>query len=149
MAFFESSVDLPCSAGEAFEFLIQPHHIRDISPPSLSLNFTKAPPMLSLGSQMEFDVVHFGQVQKIIHEIVEFESPQFFIETLVKGPLPKWVYTHRFEPNGLGVTVIDEIEFEPPKGLLGFIVTEKKLFEQLEDGFDHRYQCLENEFASE
>lgn len=98
---------------------------------------------------MELQVVHFGQVQKLVHQITKFEPSELFHETLVSGPLPMWEYTHRFERDGMGVIVIDEIEFEPPGGLLGFIVTEQKLLDQFEEGFDHRYDQLEKIFSTD
>jgi hypothetical protein len=45
------------------------------------------------------------------------------------------------------VTLINRIEFEPPGGLLGFLVTEDKILETLDDGFDFRRTALQAHFA--
>ncbi len=59
-----------------------------------------------------------------------------------------WIHDHLFEatPEG-GVRVIDRIEFEPPSGLAGLLVTEDRIRSSLEDGFDHRYLQLETLFG--
>ena len=149
MAFFEASVELDCSQDEIFKFLTSTSNIEEISPPEIGLQFVNTAEVLKLGERLEFQVVHFGQIQKIIHEITRFEPSELFVESLVEGPLPKWEYTHRFEKNGMGVVVIDEIEFEPPGGLIGLLISEQKLLDNLEDGFDHRYRCLEKHFSSD
>jgi ligand-binding SRPBCC domain-containing protein len=40
------------------------------------------------------------------------------------------------------VEIIDKIEFEPPGGILGFMITADKIHESLEAGFYHRHQQL-------
>ena len=45
------------------------------------------------------------------------------------------------------MTLINRIEFEPPAGLLGFIVTSDSILKALEDGFDYRRDVLQKKFA--
>ena len=143
MADFEASVTLNCSVEDIFDFLLQPENMKRISPPELDLVFVNAPKMLELGSLFQFKLQSFGLVQEIAHEITALSRPDSFIEKQVKGPLKHWVHEHILKVDESGVvTVIDRIEFEPPGGLAGLLVTKSRILDALNDGFEHRHEQL-------
>ena len=49
---------------------------------------------------------------------------------------------HHLETRDGGVRMIDRVIFEPPGGMLGFLVKESTILDGLEDGFIHREQEL-------
>ncbi|MCA9014987.1 MAG: hypothetical protein KDA77_06600, partial [Planctomycetaceae bacterium] len=143
MATFETSVQLSTTPEAIFEFLIDTKNILKISPPDTGLVFTNKPDKLSLGSILEFQIQGFGKVQEGTHEIIAFESPEFFTEKQISGPLKSYTHEHRIVPSGENlITVIDRLEFEPPGGLLGFLITESKLLDLFDEGFFHRHNAL-------
>jgi len=143
MANFEASVTLSCTQEAVFEFLVRPVNIAAISSPQMGLNFINAPERLELGSRLEFQFKEFGLVQHVLHEITEFDPPHRYLERQVTGPLQHWVHEHLVETNGAGrVVVTERIEFEPPPGLAGFVVTAGKILQSLKTGFEHRHQEL-------
>ncbi len=143
MAIFQASVKLNCSAAHAFDFLAKPANIALISPPDMGLCFVSAPEEISLGSTLEFKIQSFGQVQELIHEITHLDRPARFVERQLKGPLKSWVHEHRFEVLADNqVEIFDIIEFLPPGGILGFLVTESRILDSLDEGFDLRYRKL-------
>ncbi|WP_298865742.1 SRPBCC family protein [uncultured Gimesia sp.] len=143
MASFETSVQLSTTADEIFEFLIDTENILKISPPDTGLAFTNKPDKLYQGAILEFQIQGFGQVQQGSHEIIEFNSPELYIEKQITGPLKSYRHEHHVVANGDNqVTVIDRLEFEPPGGLLGFLITESKLLELFDEGFFHRHNAL-------
>ena len=74
-------------------------------------------------------------LQNVIYEITDFASPHRFQESQVKGPLGRYVHDHDFAPQDDGtVRVTDRVEFEPPGGLLGFLLTAERLRTSLEQG---------------
>jgi ligand-binding SRPBCC domain-containing protein len=143
MAVFETSVTLDSPPERVFDLLLLPAtHLR-LSPPDAGLNFTDFPPVLALGSRFEFRIQSWGTIQQIVHEVIEFDRPRGFTERQVRGPLKSWRHEHRFEPTASGqVVVTDRIEFEPPGGLVGLLVTESKILDKLEDGFFYRHGQL-------
>ncbi|QDT30173.1 Polyketide cyclase / dehydrase and lipid transport [Gimesia panareensis] len=148
MANFEASVQLTATPEEVFEFLIDTDNILKISPPDAGLTFTKKPDKLYLGATIEFRVQGFGQVQEGVHEITVFEEPRLFTEKQISGPLKHYIHEHEIVPSGDNqVTVIDRLEFQPPGGLLGFIVTESKLLDIFDEGFYHRHNALKEIFS--
>ena len=143
MADFECSVTVNCSIDQAFSFLIRPANAVKFSPPDLGLVLIDAPEILQTGSRIEFKIQTWGQVQHLVHEITTVTEPTRFIETQVRGPFKKWVHTHLLEAAGPEKVVItDQIEFDPPGGLIGLMVTRKKVLEHLEDGFLDRHERL-------
>ncbi|MDB5336357.1 MAG: hypothetical protein JWN70_1976 [Planctomycetaceae bacterium] len=96
-----------------------------------------------MGAKFEFKVQAWGTVQTSHFEIVEFDRPNLFVEVQLKGPMKSWRHEHRFATNADGQTVVtNRIEFTPPGGLVGLLVTESKILDSMEDGFYHRHQQL-------
>ncbi len=144
MAVFEVSIEIECTQQAAFEFLIQPENIRRISPPEMGLVFTDAPAKFAPGSQFAFKVQGYGQVQEMLYEVAHFEEPSRFTERQIKGPLRHWLHEHLVESvKHDTVRITDRIEFEPPGGIVGFLITESKLLESLDDGFDYRHRQMQ------
>jgi ligand-binding SRPBCC domain-containing protein len=147
---FETRLTLPCDAEVLFDFLIRPDNIRKISPEDVKLTFVKAPDILSCDAEMTFRIEGFGVTQEITHQVTEFESPRHFTEKQTRGPLKRWIHRHVLEPAASGgTTMIDQIEFERPGGMLRFIVTEAKILNYLEQGFEHRHSRLRTLFPSD
>lgn len=152
MASFEAAVSLtseqdPCAV---FDFLLRPVNVVRITSPDMGLSLLDAPEVLEHGSRVEFQVQAYGQVQRFVHEIIELDRPRRFTEQQVTGPMRNWVHEHLVEVDKTGgVAVIDRIVFEPPGGLLGLMVTEKRILSSLKAGFDHRHRELKKLLGQE
>ena len=111
--------------------------------------FVSPPEIISLGSRLTCKAQAYGMIQELTYEVVELDSPSRFREKMVEGPLQLWLHDHIIEPHSSPdqVTLINRIEFEPPAGLLGFIVTSDSILKALEDGFDYRRDVLQKKFA--
>ena len=79
-------------------------------------------------------------------EITDFVLNSHFSDRQVKGPFAEWVHTHRIrsvDRAGINITVIvDQIEYEPPFGILGRIADGLFVRRQLERFFAHRQTRL-------
>lgn len=140
---FETSTFLRCEIDRLFDFLTRPHRVLEILPEDSGVTYTSVPEKLAMGSQVEFDLRGFGPVQKVIHEVVEYVAPTRFVEAQKQGPLPHWRHEHVLEAvDGAQVKLIDRIDFAPPGGLAGLLVTEARIRKSLEKGFAHRYARL-------
>lgn len=149
MESFEARVELPCSIEEVFDLVVRPEGIKQISPPEMGLYFTNSPERYALGARVEFKVQAMGLVREIAHEITAFDEPHSFVEKQVSGPFREWIHEHVFEAkDGGGSIVIDRIQFLPPGGVAGMIMTASKIRENLEAGFDYRHEQLEMHFQN-
>lgn len=151
MPIFECRTDVQASAEELFNYIIRPANLQAIAPPDMQFVYVKPPETFQLGSHLTCKAQAYGMVQQLSYEIVEFEAPVRFREKMTDGPLRMWVHDYIIEPhaNPGMVTLINRIEFEPPGGLMGFIVTADKISEALEDGFGHRSEELQKHFAKD
>ncbi len=78
----------------------------------------------------------------------DYERGRQFRDEQVSGPMKSWVHTHRFLPNDLGgTTVEDEIELEPPLGFAGAAVGPALVKAELGRLFRFRYRRLFTDLA--
>lgn len=143
MANFETSIAVDFPIEKVFDFFLRPENVMRLSPPDLGLVFVDPPEVVESGSRLEFKIQGWGQVQTLVHEITSLVTPKQIIEQQVKGPFQRWVHEHSFRIEADGrVLVTDRIDFEPPGGLIGFLITKQKILDHLEDGFAHRHDKL-------
>jgi ligand-binding SRPBCC domain-containing protein len=149
MPVFESRTELHATVEQLFEFLIRPANLQKIAPQEMQFVFVDPPEVIELGCRLTCKAQAYGMVQKLIYEIVEFDAPTRFREKMVEGPLRRWLHDYIIEshPSPDWVTLVNRIDFEPPGGVLGFIVTSDKILEALEDGFEHRSVELQKLFG--
>lgn len=75
---------------------------------------------LRLGDEVRWHARHFGVPLTLTARITAWDPPHSFVDEQVRGPFALWRHEHRFEPDGLGGTVMrDFVEFAAPLGLLG------------------------------
>lgn len=148
MPVFEHEARYDCSPVGLFDFLTRPENIVKVSNPDLGIRFEAPPEQLSQGDILNFQIVTFGKVNQITHRIVEFRDAELLIEEQIEGPLAAWRHVHEYVAIDDGCLKRDVVEFEPPGGLIGFLLTPDKILDQLEDGMYIREQRL-NEFISE
>lgn len=142
MALFEDRITVERPVEAVFDFLTTSANIEKVSAADLGLTFLEAPEQYHHGAVVKFQIMGMGQVRTSVHEVTEFDRPGRFVERQIEGSLQLWVHEHLFEADGEGTQVIDRITFEPPGGLLGFIATEAKIMESLEDGFFSRNRLV-------
>jgi ligand-binding SRPBCC domain-containing protein len=79
-------------------------------------------------------------------EITEFALNSHFTDEQVKGPFAFWTHTHSIrnvDRAGINITVItDQVEYEPPMGMLGRLANRLFLRKQLERTFTYRQARL-------
>lgn len=147
MPLFEQSVSVNTSAEELFDFLIRPQNVLKINPPEMQMNLINVPEVLENDSKLNVELLGFGIPQRVVQQVTEFTSPSMFTVSQIEGPLSKWSHSHHFDGGAEGnVTLTERIDFEPPGGMIGFVITADKIKEYLEKGFAHRHVALKELF---
>lgn len=150
MAEYRTSMVLPATQQRVFDYLIRPANLVKLLPDDSGVTVIDAPEILELGSRIELVVNVLGMKQRIVYEVSEFEPHSFFSERQVSGPLKSYCHEHRVEiRSGNEVELIDTIEFEPPGGLAGFVMTEKRILKNLEKAISHRYEQIKTAMSSD
>ena len=148
MPVYESQVPLRGPSERIFDFLTRPANMKLISPPEVQMSIVEAPEVLSLGSKIVFKVVVYGHVQQFEHEIIDFESPTRFREKAIVTPMKSWQQEYSLQPSDNDEVILcTRIEFEPPGGMLGFILTEDRILETLKDNHQYRREALQKALA--
>lgn len=144
MPVYESQMSLPGTVEIVFDFLSRPANLQRISPPSVQMAFVDPPEVITLGSRLVFKIQVFGQVQQFEHEVVEFDRPNRIREKAIATPMKSWIQDHILEPGESGLVVLhSRIEFEPPGGMLGYILTPDRIIANLQEGHEHRKEALQ------
>lgn len=140
---FESQARLNCPDIRLREFLLKPANLPQISDPDLGLEILSAPETLSEGDDVEFRITAYGFKQRMKHRYVVVSEAEIVIEQ-IDGPAKAWRHSQRIQQNGdpQACCLLDHIRFQPPGGMLGFVMTEARILESLEQGMQSRYDAL-------
>jgi ligand-binding SRPBCC domain-containing protein len=142
MPSFRASQTLPRPIVEVFDFFAQPANLLRISPPDLNMKLLEGPARVQLGSRLVFTGRRWGVSQKIVSEVTSFELNVLFADEQREGPFKKWHHWHRFESVSGGTLIRDEIEFEPPGGLMGMMMNAQAIERDLKGIYEYRSQKL-------
>lgn len=136
MPVFTTDTVLACPVEAVWDFLIHPANMLRVSPAGLSL--VDGPDTLHLGARFTVLAQRWGISRRITSEVTEFEPGVLMVDEQREGPFGKWRHQHRLAPEPGGTRMTDDIEFEPPGGLLGFVVTARRIEEELRSAFAFR-----------
>src|SRR5712692_7372289 len=139
---FEKTTTLACPVAAVFEFLCRPANLVEVTPPEFNMRLTEGPERLQVGAQIVLQGRRWGFGQRIVSKVTALEPNHLLVDEQVEGLFKKWIHTHRLEETAGGTRMTDEIEFEPPGGMLGLVLTADTIQAELEDLFAYREQKL-------
>lgn len=143
MPTFTSSTRLSCDAVALREYLGVPANLPFISDPELELEVLDAPSEVVVDALIEFRISAYGFKQRMQHRYIEVTQTEIVAEQ-TDGPTRAWIHRQTIVDHGDGTcTLKDQIDFEPPGGMLGFVMTELKIRDSIQDGMDFRYETLQ------
>lgn len=146
MASFETNILLPTQPETLFDYLRRPQNAVEMAPPGTSVEIVNAPDVIEVGSRIEFDISGIGPKQRLIHEIITCDHPELIVEQQVRGPFTAFRHETELRLSGDHVDLIDRVEFQPPGGLVGYLLTESRILQFLESGYEHRHLVLQKLF---
>ncbi len=138
MAVFQTETMLACRVEQVWEFLLQPANLVKVTAPELNLRLADGPERSHLGARITVVVQRMGISQRMVSEVIAFEPPTLVVDEQREGPFKKWVHTHQLEAAPDGTRMTDRIEFEPPGGLLGFVLTAHRIEQEMQSMFAFR-----------
>jgi uncharacterized protein (TIGR01777 family) len=146
---FERSVELPVSATQAFRWHERPGALERLIPPWERVRVTHASGGIQDGARVEL-VARLGPLPlKWIAEHSEYRSGESFHDVQLSGPFAQWEHTHRFEPlSPTTCRLIDHVEFRPPGGQLGALLSGPMVANKLAQMFAYRHQTTYDDLAA-
>jgi ligand-binding SRPBCC domain-containing protein len=139
---FETTITIARPVAEVFEFFRRPANLLRVSPPELHLRLVEAPELVERGSRIVLQGRRLGIPQRLVSEITTLVPDVLLVDEQKEGPLRKWAQTHRFDKVPEGTRVTFQIDYEPPGGMLGFVVTAAAIDKELRWLFAYRTQKL-------
>ncbi len=131
MRFIARSV-IHTTPDELFAFHERPDAFTRLMPPWEKSRVIERAANLDVGSRAVVDARIFpGIFIRWESRHTAYDPPHSFEDQQVRGPFRSWRHRHIVEPHPEGALLIDDIEYEPPFGILGRalagIVVERRL----------------------
>ena len=147
MGVFQASVILPRPRIETFEYLRRPANLMKMFPTDAAGDLAlKHPEIMDVGGFIEFQVKAMGSKFQFVHEITQVTPSEIIVVKQVQGPFKAWTQEQHFADSGEGNTLLTSIvAFEPPGGMLGFVVTRKLILSQLDEWVGQGHELLRKE----
>ena len=140
MRFTKESV-IRATPERVFAFHELPDVMTRLLPPWESSRIIEAAVSLRVGSRAIIDtrLFRFFTVRwEALH--TAYDPPRMFEDTQVKGPFSSWRHRHIVESHREGALLRDEIEYEPPLGLMGRWGAPLLIVPRLQRLFDYRHE---------
>jgi ligand-binding SRPBCC domain-containing protein len=123
-----------------FAFHERPDAFALLMPPWEKSRVIESAPNLHIGSRAVVDA-HIAPGISIRWESLHtaYDPPHSFEDQQVRGPFRSWRHRHIIEPHPDGAMLIDDIEYDPPLGILGRIFGKFIIERRLRRLFSYRH----------
>ena len=124
-----------------FAFHEQANALELLLPPWESARVIESAKISEVGSRAVVETRILGPITvQWIAQHTLYEPPHMFEDVQIKGPFRSWRHRHLIESHKDGVILRDEIDYEPPLGLLGRAFAPLLIESRLRKLFDYRHQ---------
>ena len=147
MGLFQASIILPRPREETFEYLRRPANLLKMFPANTADKLSmKTPEIMNVGECIEFQVKAMGSQFQFVHEVTQVSPSERIVLVQIQGPFKNWTQEQHFADSDDGHTLLTSIvRFDPPGGMLGFVVTRKLVMSQLKEWVGLGHQRLRQE----
>jgi ligand-binding SRPBCC domain-containing protein len=147
MPHYTATLEIAHPLPDLFAFLTRTKNLVQLAPPELHLELLTSPDILMLGSRLVWKGRRWGVSQQMTHEVATFDKEKLIVVEQKKGPFARWVHANHFEATDTGTKIVEKIEFDPPGGLLGYLVTADAIRKDLEKLMAYREKKLKELFG--
>ena len=133
---------VPVPLEEAFAFFSDAHNLERITPPWLRFRIVEAPPALSAGARLQYQLRLFGVPIRWRTQISHWTPPRGFADAQLRGPFLLWEHTHRLIPVPGGTEIYDHVRYRLFLGPLGALGRRLLVGNWVERIFDYRAEAL-------
>jgi ligand-binding SRPBCC domain-containing protein len=123
-----------------FAFHELPDALRRLTPPWETSRVIRTAKISAIGSEAIIETRILGLLPaRWVARHTAYDPPRMFEDVQVSGPFRHWRHRHFVAPHAGGALLRDEIEYEPPLGLLGRLAAPFLIIPRLEKLFDYRH----------
>jgi len=102
--------------------------------------------LMSHGETITFHAKHFGKTRLVTTRVIELQKPSCFVEEQVKGDLLHFKHEHHFKSVDNGTIMIDLVDFDGPRDVIGKVIGKLYLKDYLEK-FINKHNRLIQQYA--
>jgi ligand-binding SRPBCC domain-containing protein len=139
---FEASAEFACPPATLFDFLIRPANLPRVSPPDLSLRLVHAPERAELGSRITVEGRNLGMRHRLTTIVTAMQPHDLLADEQVEGPFRKYKHERRLRESNGGVLLAEFIDYEPPGGMLGLLLSKSRLEQYITEMYDYRIRAM-------
>ena len=147
MPHYTATLIVDCPVADLFAFFSKPRNLVQLAPPDLHLELLKAPEIMQIGARLVWKGRRWGIAQQIIQEVATFDHEKLITLEQKQGPFARWLHAHHFQGTDTSTTIVERIDFEPPGGMLGFLVTANTIRKDLDKLTAYRERRLREIFG--
>ena len=137
------SGEYPQPAAQVFAVFRKPANRTRLAPANMSVELLDGPDSVVKGSRLLLRVRRSGVSQTIELEVADVVDGMTLIEQQKRGPFRSWRQQYQFQPTPNGGTLLTEtIDYEPPGGMLGLLVTAARIESDLRELYEQREPLL-------
>jgi ligand-binding SRPBCC domain-containing protein len=138
----EQHLDEPLDV--VFDAFAAPHNLERITPPWLRFEVLTAGRIeMGVGTLIDYRLRFRGLPLRWTSRIEEWEPGCGFVDRQLRGPYALWHHRHRFESQGSGTLVRDEVDYALPLGRLGDLAHPLFVRRDLERIFAFRQEAVQ------
>jgi ligand-binding SRPBCC domain-containing protein len=145
--FLQSELRVDRPLGEVFAFFSDPQNLARLTPPDVG--FALVPPLpgpLGEGTVINYRIRLAGLPLRWQSLISQWDPPNRFADEQTRGPYARWLHVHRFDADGSGTWVRDDVFYRLPFAPLGE-VAHPFVRRKLESIFAYRRDALARHFG--
>lgn len=146
MKFVKESL-LEATVEEVFAFHERPDAFELLQPPWERMVVIQPPASLEVGTVVIAETRIGPLAVRIEAEHVAYEKNRRFADEMRRGPFAAWHHEHLFIDRGGRCLLRDEIDFEPPLGVLGRLAAPVAILPRLRRMFDYRHRVTRDHVA--
>ena len=140
MQFVKQSV-IRATPERVFGFHEQPDALTLLLPPWERARVIRPAKISEVGTQAIVETRVFGPITaRWVAEHTVYDPPHMFEDVQVKGPFRSWRHRHIVEPHPDGAMLRDQIDYQPPLGILGRAFAPLLVEKRLVKLFDYRHE---------
>lgn len=123
-----------------FAFHELPDALRRLTPPWETSRVIRMAKISVIGSEAIIETRILGLLPaRWVARHTAYDPPRMFEDVQISGPFRFWRHRHFVAPQAGGALLRDEIEYEPPLGLIGRLAAPFLIIPRLEKLFDYRH----------
>jgi ligand-binding SRPBCC domain-containing protein len=132
---------IAATAERVFAFHQSEGALKRLTPPWERVTLVEGGESLRPGSRVVLAIT-FGPLSlRWVAVHTEYEPGRMFADAQLSGPFARWFHRHWFLDDGAGGTLLrDEVDFDPPLGLLGRWLLGGLVRSRLQRMFDFRHE---------